>query len=97
LTILKKKNLRILPRKWSVATMGELIPKTLRIPIIIGRKNLVALIESGSSHKFINPKVSQECNLPTRKAGHLRVKTMSGARAIPPLECKDLNFTMGTL
>ena len=56
----------------SVATMGELIPKTLRIPIIVGKRILVALIDSGSTHNFINPNIAQECRLPISKVGHLK-------------------------
>ena len=57
----------------SATTMGELIPKTLRISIIIGKIILVSLIDSGRTHNFINPNIARECQLPISMAGHLRV------------------------
>ena len=44
------------------ALVGVTTPQTLKIEGHIKKKNLIVLIESGSTHNFINCKVAKELN-----------------------------------
>ena len=59
-------------------------PQTLKIEIHIKKKNVIVLIDSGSTHNFIHCKVAKELNCFLYPAPECQVKP-SGPSALPSL------------
>ena len=79
------------------ATKGEIIPSTLRLPVTINGKTILALIDSGSTHNFIHPNIVKSLGLPTTTKGILSIETIEGRKSMPAIVCTNLGFSMGKL
>jgi Retroviral aspartyl protease len=67
--------------------------KTLKFQGQIGQLAVMAMIDSGSTHSFINPTIVQILDLPTTSAT-LTVITVSGIKLTSSLLCSQLQFTL---
>jgi Aspartyl protease len=68
--------------------------KTLKFQGQIGQLAVLAMIDSGSTHSFINPTIVQILDLPTTSATPLTVITASGVKLTSSLLCSQLQFTL---
>jgi hypothetical protein len=60
-------------------------PKTMRVKAVIGRKTLMILIDSGSTHNFVDQKVAQSLQLAVTPGEDFMVKVANGER----LRCNE--------
>ena len=72
------------------ATKGEIIPSSLRLPVTINDKIILALIDSGSTHNFIHPNIVKSLGLPTHTKGILSIETIEGRKSMPAVVCANL-------
>lgn len=68
------------------ALTGWDTPRTLRVLTTLNRKQMVALIDSGATHNFINEKAANQLNLKLSLTTPFTVKVADGH----PLRCRDL-------
>ncbi|RVW65002.1 Retrovirus-related Pol polyprotein from transposon 297 [Vitis vinifera] len=61
-----------------------IVPRTMRIKAIIGAHEVVALIDSGSTHNFISDRVAETLCLPVKPTTPFTVRVANGER----LSCK---------
>ncbi|CAA7045917.1 unnamed protein product [Microthlaspi erraticum] len=77
------------------ALIGWSAPKTLRISATVNKKNVVALVDSGSTHNFISEKAADRLNLQITRTSPFVVRVANGS----PLQChgqyRDVQVTMG--
>ncbi|RVW24529.1 Transposon Ty3-I Gag-Pol polyprotein [Vitis vinifera] len=66
------------------ALTGWIVPRTMRIKAIIGAHEVVALIDSGSTHNFISDRVAETLRLPVKPTTPFTVRVANGER----LSCK---------
>eukprot|EP00261_Vitis_vinifera_P023282 XP_010655166.1 PREDICTED: uncharacterized protein LOC104880390 [Vitis vinifera] len=66
------------------ALTGWTVPRTMRIKAIIGVHEVVALIDSGSTHYFISDRVAEMLRLPVKPTTPFTVRVANGER----LSCK---------
>ena len=66
------------------ALTGWIVPRTMRIKAIIGAHEVVALIDSGSTHNFISDRVAETLCLPVKPTTPFTVRVANGER----LSCK---------
>ncbi|RVX02376.1 Retrovirus-related Pol polyprotein from transposon 297 [Vitis vinifera] len=66
------------------ALTGWTVPRTMRIKAIIGAHEVVALIDSGSTHNFISDRVAETLCLPVKPTTPFTVRVANGER----LSCK---------
>ena len=66
------------------ALTGWTVPRTMRIKAIIGAHEVVALIDSGSTHNFISDRVAETLRLPVKPTTPFTVRVANGER----LSCK---------
>ncbi|KAL6350705.1 hypothetical protein AAG906_028162 [Vitis piasezkii] len=66
------------------ALTGWSVPRTMRIKAIIGAHEVVALIDSGSTHNFISDRVAETLRLPVKPTTPFTVRVANGER----LSCK---------
>lgn len=52
----------------------------MRIKAVIGRKAVIILIDSGSTHNFVDHKVAQALQLPVTPVEEFTVKVANGER-----------------
>jgi len=76
-------------------TNGEIIPSTLRLLVTIKGKNILALIDYGSTHNFIHPRVVKDRDLPTVTKDTLSVETIEGRKTMATIVCPSLDFIIG--
>ncbi|CAA0810228.1 Unknown protein, partial [Striga hermonthica] len=55
-------------------------PLTMRLPAWVKDRKVVALVDNGSSHNFINAELSQKLNLPTTNIEPFEVRVANGER-----------------
>jgi Ty3 transposon capsid-like protein/Retroviral aspartyl protease len=66
--------------------------RTFRLQGQIGSTSILAMIDSGNTHSFINPTIVQLLSLPTVKCETLTVITASGTRLTTNLFCENQQF-----
>lgn len=59
------------------AIAGEPSPKTMRLVGKIGTCSVIVLVDTGSTHSFIDVNVARRANLPVEE-GHLAVQVANG-------------------
>lgn len=75
------------------AIVGSLAPKTMRILAKINHQKVLILIDTGSTHSFIDPYVARNAKL-LREDSHLTVQVANGA-ILPCLGyCKTVSFLL---
>jgi hypothetical protein len=60
-------------------------PKTMRIKAVIGKRTLVILIDSGSTHNFVDQKIAHSLQLAVKPVEEFVVKVANGER----LRCRE--------
>lgn len=75
------------------ALTGWDTPQTLRTPMKISGQNLVALIDSGSTHNFISEKVANRLNLQVSPTKEFNVRVADGH----PLRCDGVYRAVTTV
>jgi Retroviral aspartyl protease/Ty3 transposon capsid-like protein len=68
--------------------------KTLKFKGQIGSIDVLAMLDSGSTHSFIHPSIVQALKLPTVSSTPLTVITASGAKLTTSLLCSQLSFQL---
>ncbi|KAE8676919.1 hypothetical protein F3Y22_tig00111569pilonHSYRG00069 [Hibiscus syriacus] len=64
------------------ALTGWTVPRTIRIKAIIGAHEVVALIDSGSTHNFISDRVAEMLRLPVKPTTSFTVRVSNGERFV---------------
>jgi hypothetical protein len=77
------------------ALAGISTPQTLKIEGYIKKKNLIVLIDSGSTHNFIHYKLSKALNCFVYPAPEFQVMTANGGTINCSGKCNKINLTMG--
>ncbi|CAA0808190.1 Unknown protein, partial [Striga hermonthica] len=62
------------------AMVGIRGPRTMRLPAWVKDRKVMVLVDNGSSHNFINAKLSQKLNLPTLNIEPFEVRVANGER-----------------
>lgn len=60
------------------ALIGVSLPQTMRTPLKIKGMKATALIDSGSTHNLINPKVARFLKIPVTEGKRFKVKVANG-------------------
>ncbi|KAJ4807007.1 polyprotein [Rhynchospora pubera] len=68
--------------------------KTMKIRGKVGNKCICALIDSGSSHSFVNPDVLHSQSFVITQTNPMAVMVANGTKMITDMECKALKFTL---
>ncbi|KAJ4817704.1 polyprotein [Rhynchospora pubera] len=68
--------------------------KTLKYKGLIGPIPICALVDSGSTHSFINPSIVQQLALPTSVTIPLSIKIADGSKLNTDTVCEDLAFQL---
>lgn len=76
------------------ALTGQLGIHTIRILKTIKCTNVVILIDSGSTHSFIDPSTAQRAGCSTDPTAHLLVGITNGDKAISRGICTNLQWSM---
>ncbi|KAJ4798340.1 polyprotein [Rhynchospora pubera] len=86
------------PEEQAVITMcspsSVLNHKTLKYKGFIGPIPICALVDSGSTHSFINPTIVHQLNLPTSVTIPLSVKIADGSKLSTDTICENLAFQL---
>jgi predicted aspartyl protease len=79
------------------ALMGHTIPQTLRVMGHIQQSPVVVLVDSGSTHNFIQDRVAKKLNLPTEPAAHeFKVLVGNGEELDCSLMCSQVKLQLGS-
>jgi predicted aspartyl protease len=77
--------------------MGHTIPQTLRVMGHIQQSPVVVLVDSGSTHNFIQDRVAKKLNLPTEPAAHeFKVLVGNGEELNCSLMCSQVKLQLGS-
>ena len=72
------------------AMAGVQAPKTMRIWVSLQGHSVIVLIDSRSTHNFINSQVTQHANLCPNSNGRLEVMVASGQQLVSPGKCTQV-------
>jgi hypothetical protein len=61
------------------AVAGTPTPRTMRLMGRIGTVEVVILVDTGSTHNFVDPSVARKAQLPVEEKGQLKVMVADGA------------------
>ena len=75
--------------------VGITTPQTLKIEGHIKKKNVIMLIDSGSTHNFIHCKVAKELNLFLYPAPECQVMVSNGGTINCSGKCHNIKLNMG--
>jgi hypothetical protein len=68
---------------------------TMRLPVHVGGEHVIALVDSGSTHNFINTQLARHLRCPLAPVREdLRVVVANGDRLASPGLCRDLPLTI---
>jgi hypothetical protein len=83
------------------AIMGSNHPKTTRITVRVGNRRVVILIDSGSTHNFLDSSIAESTQLLLSKETRLRVQIANGEPLLSEGKCsgvrvevQNFNFTI---
>ncbi|KAJ4817820.1 polyprotein [Rhynchospora pubera] len=68
--------------------------KNMKLKGYVGNKPVLALIDSGSTHSFVNPDVLHSQSIQVSKNNPMSVMVANGNKMITDLECKGLKFSL---
>ena len=75
------------------ALIGITTPQTLKIEGNINKKNVIALIDSGSTHNFIHCKVAKELNCFLYLAPECQVMVANGGNINFSIKCHNIKHS----
>jgi hypothetical protein len=78
------------------ALMGHTIPQTLRVLSLLKNSLVVVLIDSGSTHNFIQDRVAKQLGLPTNQAQSFQVLVGNGEELKCDTICQQLDLLVGS-
>jgi len=76
------------------ALAGTPTPRTMRLRGIIGVVEVVVLIDTGSTHSFVDPNVASKAQLPADEKGQLTVMVADGATLSCQGQCKAVSILL---
>ncbi|XP_077242438.1 uncharacterized protein LOC143882945 [Tasmannia lanceolata] len=76
------------------ALMGSLAPKTMRIRGYIKRRPVVILIDSGSTHNFLDPRVAKRTGCMVQPTQSLKVNVANGHQLMCNGICPNFHWVM---
>lgn len=75
--------------------MGKLVPWTLKIASSINGKEVVVLVDGGSTNNFIQSRLAAHLNLTIQPSAYLRVTVGNGEAVSCGGECVEVPLKMG--
>ena len=76
------------------AIIGSLHPKTMRVLGSIGGQKVVVLIDSGSTHNFVDSLVCKRAHLVIQKEKHIRVRVANGELVVSEGHCLQVSVQL---
>lgn len=77
------------------ALMGKLVPSTLKLAGLINGKEIVVLVDEGSTNNFIQSRLATHLNLTVRPSSHMRVTVGNGDALSCGGECSEVKLKIG--
>lgn len=78
------------------ALLGHTIPQTLKVKGQIQHNPVVILIDSGSTHNFIQDRIAKQLNLPLRQSQSFQVLVGNGEELTCDSICHQMALSMGS-
>ncbi|CAM8934623.1 unnamed protein product [Rhodiola kirilowii] len=79
------------------ALQGHHVPKTLKIEGMLHGERVVVLIDTGSTHNFLQGRIARHARLPIEEAKHLNVTVGNGEELHCEGSCKDVKLRLGNM
>ncbi|CAM8941280.1 unnamed protein product [Rhodiola kirilowii] len=77
------------------ALQGKPVPQTLRIEGMLKGARVVVLIDTGSTHNFLQGRIARNAGIPVEKAKHLNVTVGNGDALSCEGQCKNVELCFG--
>lgn len=76
------------------ALTGSISYRTMRVRGNVKKKLIIILIDSGSTHNFLNPEVVKRANIKTEDTDSLPVSVADGTKMLSTAMCKNFQWEM---
>ena len=74
------------------AIIGNPNPKTMRVSVKLSGHNFVALIDTGSTHNFVHPRVARRAGIKVLKHNPIGVNIADGSKLWSEGSCSDIRL-----